>query len=542
MIFPRTTIDSAAHPGLAVTIALLVLACGGDAGSAASRDDAGGAPTSDAGGRSGSSLAGADHAGTSGGGAGGTTGVGTRTNSAGWAGIADDCRDELARGITIHEVALFQAGKIPVMQDGTAVPARTAEGAEIIQGKDALFRVAVRVDRGFRPRELSARLWLNQGSLGYHARTRIAASSRELDASNAFHLTVPGSAITSSLDYRIEIVECDTGSGTAHQPRFPVRGTAPLNTRRTGLVKITMLPVTSGGVTPVIDEAFADELKAVAEAMYPTTGIEVTLDDTPVGDCNITAENARDGDAWGNCGDILRSRRASDQPPADVYYVGILRPEPTYEEYCRDDCYNGYSLIGSVDAPEFRVAVLTAYLPHVAEVTFPHELGHSHGLYHAAGCDAGTPDPSYPYISEGTSHIGWVGWNRLRPGIEFLEPEQYPEFMSYCSSTWISDYTFRRIADRIAGIANARIMPGPPRTWRVLLESARSLRWGIPITSPTSAAGEPAPAAALRANGEVVCPVTVYRIPTSLGGAVYLVPDPEDGWSAISVNGHTLAF
>jgi hypothetical protein len=547
---------------LMVGIASCAFACGTgsdpDRGSGGSVVATGGAISSGAGGASGSSIAatgGANpggasgnggHATGSGGGAtgGASTGGGGGVSIGGWAGASfdDGCSDELAQGITISEIAVFQAGKIPVMQNGTAVAPRTAQGAEIIQGKDSLFRVYVTVDGDFQPRELSARLQLNGRSLSYHERTTIAGSSRELDADDSFNLAVPGTAITSSLDYRLEIVECGAGSGTAHNPVFPASGVAPLATRRTGVVRITMLPVTSGGVTPTLDQTFANEIKAAAESMYPTAGIEITLDDTPTGDCNITSATAADGDAWGECGDILRSRRENDQPPADVYYVGVLKPEPTYEEYCPEECYNGYSLIGGVDEPSFRAAVLTAYLPHVAEVTFPHELGHSHGLYHAAGCGAGTPDPSYPYIADGTSHIGWVGWDERRPAIEFLDPERFPEFMSYCSETWISDYTYKRIADRIAGIAGARVVPGPVGTWRVLLETAKALHWGVPITTPRPAEGEATRAAVLDADGDVISQVTVYRVPSSLGGAVYMVPEPEAGWTAIAINGHLLAF
>jgi len=547
---------------LMVGIASYALACGSDSdrdrGSGGSVVATGGAISSGAGGVAGSSLdatGGASPGGASGNGGhtmggggvatGGTSiGGGGGASSSGSAGASfdDGCSDELAQGITVSEIAVFQAGKIPVMQNGTAVAPQTGQGAEIIQGKDSLFRVYVTADGDFQPRELSARLQLNGRSLSYHVRTTIAGSSRELDADDSFNLEVPGSAITSNLDYRLEIVECGAGSGTAHDPVFPASGVAPLATRRTGVVKITMLPVTSGGVTPTLDQTFADEIKVVAESMYPTTGIEITLNDTPAGDCGVTSETARDGDAWGECGDILRSRREHDQPPADVYYVGILKPEPTYEEYCGEECYNGYSLIGGVDAPSFRVAVLTAYLPHVAEVTFPHELGHSHGLYHAAGCGAGTPDPSYPYSVDGTSYIGWVGWDKGRPAIEFLDPELYPEFMSYCTETWISDYTYRRIADRIAAIAGARISPGPARTWRVLLETPTALRWGVPITTPRSAEGEATWAAVLDADGEVSSQVTVYRVPSSLGGAVYMVPEPEAGWTAIAIDGRVLAF
>jgi len=148
----------------------------------------------------------------------------------------------------------------------------------------------------------------------------------------------------------------------------------------------------------------------------------------------------------------------------------------------------------------------------------------------------------HPYAQiELAEAIGWYE-DKRRPVIEFLEPEQYPEFMSYCTQTWTSDYTYRRIADRIAAIAGARILPGPARTWRVLLETPTALRWGVPISTPRSAEGEATWAAVLDADGEVIFQVTVYRVRSSLGGAVYMVPEPEAGWTAIAIDGHALAF
>jgi hypothetical protein len=199
--------------------------------------------------------------------------------------IDDGCKDESAKGVTIGEIAVFQAGKISVMKGGTAATPKTAKGAEIVQGKDALFRVYVTVDSGFQSRELSARLLLNGQSAGYYAKATISASSSELTTANSFNIQVPGSAITASLDYRVQIVECATGSGTDHAPIFPSSGVASLATRKTGLVKITLIPVTSGGNTPTLDAAFVDPITKVMNAMYPTSAAQITVSTTPLTGC-----------------------------------------------------------------------------------------------------------------------------------------------------------------------------------------------------------------------------------------------------------------
>ena len=54
--------------------------------------------------------------------------------------------------------------------------------------------------------------------------------------------------------------------------------------------------------------------------------------------------------------------------------------------------------------------------------------------------------------------------------------------------------------------------------------------------------GEATTASVLDAQGLAVAQITVYGVRTSMGGAVYMVPDPEAGWAAIQVDGQVLAF
>jgi hypothetical protein len=474
---------------------------------------------------------------TGGNGAGGSANGGTTGGT-----INDGCKDDLAKGITISEIAVFQAGKISVMKGGSAATPKSAKGAEIVQGKDALFRVYVTVDTGFQSRELSARLMLNGQTLGYSAKATISASTSELTATNSFNIPVPGSAITASLDYQVKIVECATGSGTDRSPVFPASGVASLATRKTGPLKITMLPVTSGGVTPTLDQAFVDAITKVMDAMYPTSGTQITLSTTPITGCNVTAATARDDVAWSDCLDTLYSRRRSDKPANDVYYVAVLKPTSSFSSFCGSGCITGISPVATASTPNYRISLIDGYLPD-AQTTAPHEIGHAHGLEHSPGCGAAQPDPNFPYTTSGKAYIGWVGWDKTQSPIKFYDPAKYYDIMAYCTPTiWVSDYVFKELADRIIALAGARIVAGPERTWRILLENPGKIRWGIPVTSPIPAEGEPAMATVLDSLGATVAQISVYRTPTSVAGAIYMVPDPEPGWAAIEVGGRTLAF
>jgi hypothetical protein len=145
-------------------------------------------------------------------------------------------------------------------------------------------------------------------------------------------------------------------------------------------------------------------------------------------------------------------------------------------------------------------------------------------------------------VTGGKSYIGWTGWDKQQSPVKFYDPAKYTDIMAYCTPPWVSDYVYKELADRIIALASARIVFGPASTWRVALENSGKLRWGIPVTEPMPAEGAATSASALDALGTTIAQVTVYRTPTSIGGAFYLVPDPQPGWAAIDIGGRTLAY
>jgi hypothetical protein len=66
-----------------------------------------------------------------------------------------------------------------------------------------------------------------------------------------------------------------------------------------------------------------------------------------------------------------------------------------------------------------------------------HELGHNFGINHAPCGGAAGADPGYPYPN---AQIGSWGFD----GSRLLAPTQYVDLMSYCQSTWVSDYNYAR--------------------------------------------------------------------------------------------------
>jgi hypothetical protein len=483
--------------------------------------------------------------------AGGTRSTGGTSNTGGSdssSPASDGCSDTLALGVTLGEVAVFQSGKISVMQAGAAVTPSTKYGADIVEGRPTLFRAYVTVDSGFQSRQLSARLIINDGASTYYSKQTISASSTELSATNSFPIAVSVSDIAAGLNYSIKIVECATGSGAAHSPQFPAIGQASLATRLTGPIKVKAIPVTANNITPALDQNFASSVKAELEAMYPTTDVQITLDPTPITGCAIAPSTAGDGTVWSNCLDLVRSRRTADRPASDVYYLGVLTPATTLMNFCGNSCIAGISYQVTGTASSTRASLAIGYLPDGLD-TMAHELGHAHGLAHSPGCGASSTDANFPYVVNGKSYIGWVGWDSRTPGT-FLDPAKVTDIMAYCTPQWVSDYVYSKWEDRVATVnGNPSIMGAVEEgLWRVLNVVNNVPRWGIAVGYPEPPSGEPEGALVLDLDGQVIQEITVYRTeitidsPEALTAASYMIPEPADTWDSVVIADVTATF
>ncbi|HMA95346.1 MAG TPA: hypothetical protein VKP30_21805, partial [Polyangiaceae bacterium] len=449
-------------------------------------------------------------------------------------------------GITISEVALFQSGKLSIMKAGATVNPVNDSGAEVIEGRDAMFRIYVTTDSGFQGRPISARLKLNDGANGYSIKQTISGSSTELSPANSFMIPVPAKVMSAGLNYSVELVECGTGSGTDHSPRFPASGSATIATRATGVIRLTLIPVTASSITPNI-EALAPKLKDYLESIYPVTSVEITKASSPITGCALSPAKAGDGTAWSDCLTLVRNRRIADKPANDVYYMGVVTPSASYAGYCGSACiagvgYQSTSTTGSTMASA-RAAISIGFDP-VGLSSIAHELGHNHGLLHSPGCGADSADTRFPHQTSGKAYIGWVGWDRRKPS-GFIDPSKTKDMMSYCDPLWVSDYVYDQFADRIAKLNGAAMLMGAQATatWRVLDVIGNRTTWGPALTDPVPPAGEPESAVVYDQAGDVVAETTVYRTDIQDGsGAMYLVPEPEPNWAALSIGSMLVEF
>ncbi|HVI02997.1 MAG TPA: hypothetical protein VM869_30085 [Enhygromyxa sp.] len=140
----------------------------------------------------------------------------------------------------------------------------------------------------------------------------------------------------------------------------------------------------------------------------------------------------------------LQEMRIADGAPPNAYYYALV-----------DACTGGIDGAGGI-APGLAPATKEAAYMRVSSGlwndvaysyhTFVHEVGHNQGRAHifCENGDAAGVDPSYPY--EGGIIGVWGFGIRL---FRFHSPTASYDYMSYCSPSWVSDWTWSKTFSRI---------------------------------------------------------------------------------------------
>jgi hypothetical protein len=450
---------------------------------------------------------------------------------------ADGCGGA-ARDISLSEVSAYQTIKVPLTKGITSIASKDRVAA-VIEGRDTLFRISVTPATGFAPRELSARVLIKNGATPeqFFARQRVSKASTDADSASTFQVNVPAAKVLADTTYAVELVECgEPATGMLAQPRFPAMGDEPLAPRKTGVLKILLLPLSVSSHVPDTSAPVLARYQAYLEAMYPieravlTVGKQVTVS-SPVN--------------WSNTLDQLRMLRQSDRPAADVYYFGLLKPTDTFQQYCRSGCTAGIGYVGSTTQAATHVAMGLAFGDETSAGVMAHEVGHNHGRNHAP-CAPGNQisgvDSKYPH--KGAITNVW-GYDKRKQ--TFFSPDKTTDIMGYCEPQWISDYTYKALIERVAtinGVTFTLFGDAELQTYQVMLVDATGPRWSQPFSRPDEPFGEPEPAEVLDKAGQTIESVTVYR--TWIGdhdGSTVLVPPAKQGWYALrTLDGNVLGF
>jgi hypothetical protein len=414
----------------------------------------------------------------------------------------------LATGLTITEVAIFQAVKVSVVKDAKAVGAST-RNAPVVANRPALVRVYVSPTSAYKGGSVTAELRLADGTtpLPIVKDTKtIGGASTDESISSTFNFEVPAESLPPGVTYQVLLTAKDGVAPIgALDGRFPRDGSAQsLDVQTSGKLKLVIVPVKydadGSGRTPDVSAAQLERYRQTFMARYAASDVEVTAR-APWSYASAIGAN---GAGFSQVLSAITNLRKTDQVEPDVYYYGALAPKSTFSSFCGGGCVTGLSTV--VDSPKstfLRASVGVGFPGQDSVNTAAHEVGHAHGREHAPCGGAQSVDPSFPY-SGGV--IGTWGYDIFAK--TFLSPTKGRDMMGYCPNEWVSDYTYTALFDRIAAVN------GNPASTAVGSTSNASAQ--------SFAASQTFRMATVEADGSV-----------TWGGEVELDEEPTDGQSRL---------
>ena len=396
----------------------------------------------------------------------------------------------LATGAKIDRISWYQGVERRLLRnDGE--PGRGIAPPPPIANRDAMLRVFVSPeDRdSFLARMLAVVVELRQGEEAVVATERqvIWGSWREANLGSTAVFPIPADLVTPDLEITVSVREVNPWPASLEAPDVDdlLWTSGDLEVVQTGVIELHLLPYAytadGSGRVPDMSEAGLAAIRDRVLGAYPVERVELVVEET------------RD---WGNpissssglsalLSDVA-ARRAEAEPSPGAYFYGLVDPARDFGTFCGGGCTTGLSSVPeTADAAWLRTSVGVGF-PEAGPDTLIHEVGHAHGRSHApCGGPAGV-DPAYPYAS-GT--IGTWGYDVVTQ--KLLDPTTFVDMMSYCSPTWVSDYTFAALRQRVSSVAGLR-SAATEAPWQLALVSGDgALEMVQQVWAPVVPGGEP---------------------------------------------------
>jgi hypothetical protein len=256
------------------------------------------------------------------------------------------------------------------------------------------------------------------------------------NASSSWNAAIPASCIqpgvqmTATVDPTNAIAESDETNNAL---------TRGLDVHTLTQWKVTLLPVHTGdGRTGNVNQAprLATDWVEFAKRLHPVPdNVDVVVAPTWNTSNPVVNTLTSNGGGWDTVLNEIQTKRAMDGAAANQrYYYGVVNVG-------YGGGVAGLGFIGFPAAIGWDKAGFDAVLAH--------EVGHNFNREHSPGCDAGSPDPSYPYPSSnglnGYGFIGVTGWDAFASSGNLKSMSVYNDIMNYCNTQWISDYVYKSI-------------------------------------------------------------------------------------------------
>jgi hypothetical protein len=265
----------------------------------------------------------------------------------------------------------------------------------------------------------------------------LEASANRADWNDTFNFELPASWTSGT----VELWGAASNGGSYDIVEGPVMVSfSPSNPLPLMVVPIAYTCTSGGtGTTTPSGSPYA-YLDDVAYKYYPVPSTDLDMH-APVsysGPCYngqpYPSYNTTDGGDWYDMLYLITNLWNTEGRP-NRYYYGLV------QIYCGGSCIAGLGWVGGSKA----AVGWNGGSQYSASGTHAHELGHNHGLPHAPGCGAGNPDPLYPYANGkiGDAANPNFGYDIITDAIRVYS--SYYDFMTYCSSDWISDYNYEKL-------------------------------------------------------------------------------------------------
>lgn len=434
-----------------------------------------------------------------------------------------------AVGVSIESIAIYQGVKRPLMAGGSDVSSSTP----VIAGREALVRVFLSLSGEYNGAPVTARLTVDNGNA---LETEVTPNGNPSEGAlgSTVNFNVPGDMISSGFGYRVELTQPEgSGGGTFPSARYPQDGLAQIGAKATGsTLKIVLVPISYGADgsnrLPDTSDTQIQRYANAFYATYPVPAVDISVHAPMQYNGNVAAS----GTGWDSLLNSIADFRASDGAPDDTYYYGIFSPGSSFGSYCSGGCVAGLGFIGSPNDSYTRAAIGLGFSGDVASDTAIHELGHNHGREHAPCGGASGVDPGYP---DSSGSIGSWGFDLVHQ--QLINPSDTVDMMSYCSPIWVSDYTFKGLANHLANVSAKLSYPAEvlDRQYdRVRVDGSGKVIPMDPIQLHTPPRGEAKPVV-VNAGGKRTTVDGAFFAYDHLAGGVLLWPRSERGAHTVEV-------
>lgn len=321
----------------------------------------------------------------------------------------------------------------------------------IVAGRDAFLRVFVKATQANAVAP-NVRVRFYQGGSLVDTRTLAApqasvpTSITEGTLTSSWNYLVPGAMVMPGLSI---LADVDPSDGVAETNEgdntFPLNGTpGAVDVRTVGTFHVTFVPVlqTANGLTGVISPANEGQFLDKSMRVWPF-GTMVSTQHHATYTSNRPALTPNGTQGWADVLFDIATLQAVEGSSRNYYGVAKL------------GYVNGILGIGYIGFP---VSLGHDDLPQASETT-AHEFGHNFGRTHAPCGGPANPDLSYPYAG---AVIGAHGYDMIAAA---AKATTLRDLMSYCSPSWISDYTYSgALSFILANPTSPRVIPAQSST------------------------------------------------------------------------------